>query len=105
MALLLSNPGNAMASQTCHCARSLTTLLVLAAVAGAAFWVFTLGPSTPGAQPSSNSPLTAGHTLWDSFPETTERPTTQPALPEAAEAEVLLENWQYSAIPVSHWRR
>lgn len=94
-----------MASQTCRCVQSLTTLLVLAAVAGAAFWVFTLGPSTPGAQPSTDSLLMSGHTLWDSFPETAERPNLQPAPPEAPEAEVLLENWQYSAVPVSHWRR
>jgi hypothetical protein len=79
--------------------------LVLVSGAVAALWAFGFSaPRDRVAIPETESPLTSGHALWDRS-ATPAHQQMAPGIEDATETEVQLRDWEYTAFPVSHWRR
>jgi hypothetical protein len=84
---------------------SLSTSVILVGVVAAALWLLTLSPGARVAEPfPADSPLPNGHAPWDSITSTASRRQTPP-LHDARETAVLLQDWEYTSFPISHWRQ
>lgn len=81
--------------------------LLLVGVAGAALWAFGVSVPRDGGRErlQTDHPLAKGGTLWDSVPNAAARPPAPRPAQDAQETQVLLQDWEYTSFPISHWRR